>query len=339
MTHPTLDQIREAHARIRDRINLTPVWRWRTGIIEQAFPGQTEIWLKLELLQITGTFKLRGALMNLSALSPQALRRGVTAVSAGNHAIAVAYAARASGATAKVVMMQTSSPARVQLCKDMGAEVILAPNVHEAFETVKRIEQDEGRTFIHPFEGELTALGTATLGLELCSQLPNLDVVIVPIGGGGLCAGIATAVKQLNPNCKVIGVEPEGADSMSRSLSSGKPETLEAVRTVADSLGAPYALPYSFGLVQQFVDEVVRVSDDALCEAMFYLFGDMKLAVEPACAAATAAALGPLRETLTGKRVCLIACGSNIDSARFTELLSRGAALARQNLTGWPEKL
>jgi threonine dehydratase len=325
--YPSLDGIRSAYASIQHRIKRTPVWLWDTGIMAEAFAPQTEIHLKLELFQATGTFKLRGALMNLAALSSEALQRGVTAVSAGNHAIAVAYAAQQFGASAKVVMMQTSSPARIAACQGFGAEVVLAANVHEAFETVERIKQTEDRSFIHPFEGELTALGTASVGLELCEQVPNLDAVIVPIGGGGLIAGIACAVKQINPNCKVFGVEPEGADSMSRSLRSGQPEKLGQVKTVADSLGAPFALPYSFGLCQRFVDEVVRVNDDALCRALFYLFRDMKLAVEPACAAATAAALGPLHGVVDGKRVGLIACGSNIDAERFSELLARGSRL------------
>jgi threonine dehydratase len=178
-------------------------------------------------------------------------------------------------------------------------------------------------------------LGTATVGLELCEQVSGLDVVIVPVGGGGLIAGMAAAVKQINPNCKVFGVEPEGADSMWRSLRSGQPEKVEQVKTVADSLGAPFALPYSFGLVQRFVDDVVRVSDDALCRALFYIFKDMKLAVEPACAAATAAALGPLHGVVDGKRVGLIMCGSNIDAEKFVELLRRGMSTDGQRINGW----
>lgn len=147
------------------------------------------------------------------------------------------------------------------------------------------------------------------------------------MGGGGLCAGIASAVKQINPACAVYGVEPYGADALFRSFESGSPESLERVDTVADSLGAPYALPYSFGVCRRFVDEVVRVSDDDLCRAMFYLFRDAKLVAEPAAAAATAALLGPLRERLDGKKIGLIVCGSNIDSTRFNELLDRGKAL------------
>jgi threonine dehydratase len=156
------------------------------------------------------------------------------------------------------------------------------------------------------------------------AQVSGLDAVVVPIGGGGLCAGIASAVKQINPACAVYGVEPFGADALYRSFQSGVPEKLTRVDTVADSLGAPYALPYSFGVCRRFVDEIVRVSDDDLCRAMHYLFRDAKLVAEPAAAAATAAILGPLRERVAGKRIGLIICGSNIDAARYAELLERG---------------
>jgi threonine dehydratase len=325
-SYPTLAEIHATAERLAPHVLRTPVWRWGTGLMESANPA-AEVWLKLELFQKTGTFKLRGALNNALALSAEERARGVTAVSAGNHAIAAAYAARVVGASAKVVMMQHSSPARVKLCQALGAEVLLAPNAHEAFEWVRRIEAEEGRTFIHPFDGVRTILGTATLGLELHTQQPGLETVLVPIGGGGLIAGVAAAMKQLNPQCTLIGVEPFGADSMYRSFQSGQPEKLEKVETIADSLGAPYALPYSFGVTRRFVDEVVRVTDDQLCEAMYYLFRDMKLVAEPAAAATTAALLGPLRDRVAGQRVGLIVCGTNIDPARFTQYLSRGAEI------------
>jgi threonine dehydratase len=325
--YPTLEQIRQAAHRLTGKILKTPVWRWQTGIIETSLDAATEVWLKLELFQKTGTFKLRGALNCIEALDTSARQHGVVAVSAGNHAIAVAYTAKLVGSSATVVMPQHASPARIATCQDLGARVILVPDVHQAFTRGRQIEREESRTMIHPFEGPLTAEGTATVGLELMEQVPGLDAVVVPVGGGGLCAGIAAAVKQINPACAVYGVEPYGADALYRSLSSGTPETLERVDTVADSLGAPYALPYSFGVCRRFVDEVVRVSDDDLCRSMFYLFRDAKLVAEPAAAAAAAALLGPLREKLAGKRIGLIVCGSNIDSTRFTELLDRGKAL------------
>lgn len=314
---PHLGDIRAARERLGERVRETPLWHWRSDAIEREAGANTQVLLKLELFQHTGTFKARGALLNALTLSEEQKRRGVTAVSAGNHAIAVAFAARAIGTTAKVVMPKTANPVRVALSRSYGAQVMLVDDVHHAFDEVKRIEHEEGRTFIHPFEGETTVLGTATVGYELCNQVENLDAVIVPIGGGGLIAGIACAVKQMQPGCMVYGVEPEGADSMSRSFAAGSPQSIEKVNTIADSLGAPYALPYSFGIARRFVDETVTIPDHAMQRAMGLLFADMKLAVEPAGAAATAALCGPLRERLDGKRVGVIVCGSNIDLATF----------------------
>lgn len=313
---PTLAEIRDARARLGERVRTTPVWRWEGRELEGLAPG-TEVHLKLELFQHGGTFKARGALLNVMALDAAALRRGVTAVSAGNHAIAVAWAARQVGTTAKVVMPETASPARVDACRAEGAEVVLVVDVHAAFEEVRKIERDEGRAFVHPFEGPLTALGTATVGLELMEQVADLDAVVVPIGGGGLAAGIATAVKHLRADCTVFGVEPRGADSMHRSFAAGSPQGIDRVRTIADSLGAPHAAPYSFALCRRHVDELAMVEDDELRRAMGRLFRGMKLAVEPAGAASTAALLGPLRERLAGRRVGLVVCGSNLDLDTF----------------------
>jgi threonine dehydratase len=317
MEHPTLEKIRHARVKIDPYIVETPVWQWSGREITTAIAEHTQVFLKLELFQHTGSFKPRGALMVMLDLDPHAARAGVTAVSAGNHAIAVAYAAQLLGLTAKVVMPVTANPARVAKCRSYGAEVDLVENVTEAFDRVHQIEREEGRVFVHPFEGPLTALGTATVGYEFCRQVPDLDAVIVPIGGGGLCAGIAAAVKLLQPGCLVFGVEPEGADSMHRSFASGQPESIPAVRTIADSLGAPHAAPYSFGLCREYVDDLALVSDDELRRAMLRLFNGVKLAVEPASAAATAALVGPLKDRLRGKRVGLIVSGANIDPASF----------------------
>lgn len=301
--------------RLAKQTTLTPVIR--CAAIEAEIGGETRVFAKLEFLQRTGTFKARGALATLYGLSPERLAIGVTAVSAGNHAIATAFAAQAIGTTAKVVMIRAANPSRIEACRSYGAEVVLADDVHQAFEVAEKIQNDEGRYFVHPFEGPAVATGTGIVGLEICEQCDEFDTVIVPVGGGGLIGGIANVVKRLRPACEVIGVEPEGADTMHRSLASGKPMAIEAVRTIADSLGAPFALPYSFGLCQLHVDRLAMVDDLQLRRAMGYLFRAMKIAVEPACAASTAALLGPLRNELQGKRVMLVMCGSNIDWATF----------------------
>ncbi len=310
---PTPEQIRQARERLGDRVVTTPVWAWRGEALRRQLGDDREVVLKLEALQVTGSFKPRGALLHLLDLDVEQRARGVTAVSAGNHAMAVAYAARECGSTAKVVMPRTADPARIARCHGLGAEVVLVDDVHAAFAEAERIEAEEGRTFVHPFEGLTCTLGTATVGLELVEQAPALDAVIVPIGGGGLCAGIAAAVKQLSPSTAVYGVEPTGADSMHRSFAADRPMAIERVQTIADSLGAPHAAPYSYALCRRYVDQLVMVDDDALRGAMALLFEEIKLAVEPAGAAATAALLGPLRSTLAGKRVGLVVCGANVD--------------------------
>ncbi|NVM77691.1 threonine dehydratase [Duganella sp. SG902] len=325
-SYPSLSEIHATAERLSGKVLHTPVWCWQTGIIEEQFPT-TEVWLKLELFQKTGTFKLRGALNNIAAMDAAARARGVVAVSAGNHAIAVAYTARLAGCGAKVVMPRHANPARVATCRELGAEVVLMDGMHAAFAHGNQLVQEEGRTMLHPFEGPLTAQGTATVGLELMRQVPGLDAVVVPVGGGGLLAGIASAVRQLNPRCAVYGVEPFGADALYRSVQAGAPVALERIDTVADSLGAPYAMEYSFSVCRRFVSEVVRVTDDEICLAMLHLFRDAKLVAEPAAAVATAGLMGPLRERLTGKRVGLVVCGSNIDPVRFAELLARGARI------------
>jgi threonine dehydratase len=319
---PTLDRIRATRERLGDLVETTPVRLWRDDGLERLLGPGAEVLLKEELFQRAGSFKPRGALAVMLDLAPEVLARGVTAVSAGNHAMAVSYAAAVLKTTAKVVMPRTASAFRVERCRAMGAAVELAEDVHAAFARVKQIEREEGRAFVHPFEGPLTALGSGTLGLELMSQTGTLDAVVVPIGGGGLCAGVASAVKLLRPSTLVFGVEPEGADTMRRSFDQGSPQKIDAVRTIADSLGAPYALPYSFGLCRRYVDDVVLVSDDELRRAMKLLFVSAKLAVEPAGAAATAALLGPLRTRLSGRRTALVVCGANIDPPTHAQHLA-----------------
>lgn len=323
---PTTDEIARTGALLRELVIETPLLELPASRL--GLDGG-EVVLKLELFQHTGSFKPRGALSVMLGLPPGELARGVTAVSAGNHAIATAFAARRLGTTAKVVMMQGASPARIDKCRRHGAEIVLAPDVHAAFAEVERIVRDEGRAMVHPFEGPRTALGTATLGAEWLRQAGPLDAVIVPIGGGGLLAGIATAIKQLQPDCEVLGVEPEGADSMHRSFAAGSPQKIERVATIADSLGAPFALPYSFGLCRAHTDALVKISDAQMIEAMVLLHDELKLACEPAGAAATAALLGPLRERLAGRRVGVIVCGSNIDLPRFAELVGMVGGMHR----------
>jgi len=312
---PTIAAIQALRDSLGNEIVRTPMLRCTP--LEQLLGDDTRIFAKLEFLQHTGTFKARGALAVLHSLSDEQRSAGVTAVSAGNHAVATAYAAKAVGANAKVVMISSANPVRIAACRAYGAELVLVDDVHQAFEVAERIQSEEGRFFVHPFEGAAIATGTGMVGLEVCEQCEQFDALVVPIGGGGLIGGIANAVKQLRPGCEIIGVEPEGADSMHRSFAANEPRPIDKVRTIADSLGAPFAMPYSFGLCKQNVDRLALVDDMALRRSMGLLFQLMKLAVEPACAASTAALIGPLRAHLANKTVVLVFCGSNIDWATF----------------------
>src|SRR5882757_3924048 len=210
----TLAEIRETALAIQPYVRTTPIFSMAGEEVAPALGVDAQITFKLELLQRTGTFKIRGALSNMLRLSAEQRRRGVTAVSAGNHAIAVACAASILGINAKVVMLSTASPVRVAAARANGAEVLIAESGPAGFDLADRIASDEGRVFIHPFEGKHTALGTATLGFEFAQQAPTLDALIVAIGGGGLAAGVSSAFKLLQPACRIYGVEPAGADTM-----------------------------------------------------------------------------------------------------------------------------
>lgn len=320
---PSLANLEENRDKIRPWIATTPVWHYSGDKIADLVGSGTEIFFKLELFQHTGSFKARAAVTHLLNLDEAAKKRGVVAASAGNHAIGVSYAAKIAHSSAKVIMPETASHIKRQRAKAFGAEVILVDSVASALKKMTEIAEKEGRTPIHPFEGPMVALGTGTIGLELMEQIPQLDAVVVPIGGGGLCAGIANAIKQVKSSCQIYGVEPEGADVILRSLEAGKPVQLQNVSTVAESLASPMATPYCFALLQKYVDNIVRVTDAAMIAMMQLLFYEMKLAVEPAAAASLAALCGPLRTRLQGKRVALIVSGTNIDQERYCQLIGK----------------
>jgi threonine dehydratase len=318
-----LNRIRGRGALLAHAISHTPVIELVSPFTCEMFGGG-QVFLKLECFQKTGTFKARGALSNAYAIPLENRAAGITAVSAGNHAIAAAWAARQLGLSAKVVMQSSANAFRVGKARAEGAQVILKDGGHAAFVEAERIAEEEGRTLIHPFEGKDVTLGTGGVGLEFIEAVSDLDAVIVSVGGGGLISGVAAAIKQINPHCAVYGVEPAGAASMSLSLAEGRPITLGKVTTVADSLAPPMALPFAFSVIAHFVDDIVTVSDDEICAAMAIYQEEAKLAVEPAAAAALAGAIGPLRQRLIGKRIGIVVCGANIDSETFLALTERG---------------
>ena len=317
MTPPTLAEIAAARDRLGAHIARTPVFNWSGPTVRRLFGADTELWLKLEFLQVTGSFKARAALNVALTLPESERKRGFVTFSSGNHAAAVAYAAAVAGTSATVVMARSANPARVANCRRFGAHVIPATDHHEALQTVERIAASEGRVFIHPYEGPGTTCGNATLAIELLEQVPRLDAVIVAIGGGGLCSGIGVALEQTCPDCELLAVEPTGADTMYRSFASGRPERLDEVRTIADSLAPPQTLPYSMDLCRRTVDRLELVSDEQIVAAMALLFTELRLVIEPGGAAAVAGALYAFRDRIRGKRVAVIVCGSNIDLPGF----------------------
>lgn len=316
----TLDDIKNAASRIHAHIVRTPNVSLKQTGLKDLLPKNCTATLKLELLQMSGSFKARGNLLSLMALTPDQLKNGVTAASGGNHALALAWAAKTLGTTAKIAIPKSADPIRIEGCKALGAELVLCESIIEVFPTMETIAAKEGRTIIHPFEGYGMSLGAATCALEMYSDNPDMEIAILPVGGGGLISGMSAALKLLNPAIKIYGVEPFGADTMYRSFQSGQPERIEKVDTIADSLGSPTALPYSFGLTKANVADIVRVSDDDLRNAMRLMNQNLKLMPEPACAASLAGAIGPLKSLGEDKNIALLACGANISLDKFVSL-------------------
>ena len=318
-----LEDIRATARRIQPYVSRTPIFCWQDRWANDQI-DDGELHLKLEFLQKTGSFKARGAVNNILTRPVAERDKGVTAASAGNHAIAVAYAGQALGVSAKVVMHRGANPARVAKCRAFGAEVVLVDDMSLSFPTMEEIASQENRSIIHPFEGIRTMQGTATVGLEIAESVAALDAVIVAVGGGGLISGVGTAIKAVQPSVRVIGVEPVGAAGMSQSLELGRPLEKVSVDTIADSMGAPLHCPESFAVCQKVVDEIVLVDDDALCQSMAVAFDGLKFTLEAAGAAVLAALAGPLKDQLTGQQVAAILCGSNIDETSWLNLVERG---------------
>jgi len=316
-----LKAMQESRNFLVGKIVNTPMLELSSTKIKNFMPKNADVRMKLELFQHTGSFKSRGALLAVNKLSTKQKEIGVVAVSAGNHALAVSWAANCANVHAKVVMLEKSDPIRIQGCRNFGAEVILCSDVGEAFSTMEGIAKSEGRAILQPFDSKEMILGSASCGLEIIENFPELEVAIIPVGGGGLISGIAAAIKQSKPSTIIYGVEPEGADSMYRSFQSQKALKLETVDTIADSLGAPMAMSYSFGVAQNFVDAIVRVRDEELVSAMKLMRDNLNFMVEPACAASLAGLLGPLKEMVGEKAISIIACGSNISYERYQKLV------------------
>jgi len=316
----TLQTIQAAVARIRDSIFLSPFVRSETF---SKLTGNT-IYFKLENLQMTGSYKERGALNKILLLTEEERRRGVIAASAGNHAQAVAYHATKRGIAAQICMPLTTPIVKVSATRGFGAEVILSgTNYDETCQEALRRCAEQGLTFIHPFDDEAVISGQGSLGLEMLGQQSDIDVLVVPVGGGGLIGGVACAVKETSPKVRVIGVQTSKLPSMKAALEHGSPVSLPAKSTIADGIAVRCAGSVTFPLVRRYVDDIVTVDEEEIANAMWLLLEKEKTLTEGAGAVASAAVLQH-KIHLTGKKVGVFIGGGNIDVSLLSRIIERG---------------
>jgi threonine dehydratase len=315
----SLSDVSQARERIRMLARQTP-------LVPVSLPDGRELYLKCENLQPGGAFKIRGACNMLAQLSEESRRRGVITYSSGNHGQAMALAARTVGAPAVVVMPTTAPPIKIEGARAYGAEVIFAGTTSLDRRTVaEQVAGERGLTMVPPFDHEWIIAGQATIGLEILEALPDVATVVVPIGGGGLAAGIAAAVKLTRPHVRIVGVEPSGAASMQASLRAGHPLTLPATSSVADGLLALRPGELTFEHVQRFVDEVITVEDEDIVHAVVWAFRAAKLVVEPSGAASLAAVLRKaLRQPAANGSMVAILSGGNLAPETLRTFLERG---------------
>ncbi len=321
----SMELLRDARCVLSPVINLTPM------IPAKGFVPDCRFYLKADCLQKTGAFKLRGAYYKLSTLTDEEKARGVIACSAGNHAQGVAFAARDMGIPATICIPAGAPLSKIEATRSYGANVVLVPGVYDdAHAEAVRLRDEQGLTFIHPFDDERVMAGQGTIGLEIAEQLLDVDAVLVPIGGGGLIAGVASALRQLKPACRIIGVQAAGAASMADSLRAGHILTLPEVHTVADGIQVKTPGEKTFAICREAVDEVVTVGEAEIASAILTVLERQKLMVEGAGAVGVAAAMyGEL--DLRGKTVCALLSGGNLDVTMLERIITRG--LAREGRT------
>ena len=316
----TLEMIWEAKEALAGIARKTP--------LEQA-PGIGEgIYIKNENLQLTGSFKLRGAYNKIRTMTEEEKARGVIACSAGNHAQGIALSATKQGIRSIICMPAGAPISKVEATRNYGAEVVLVPGVYDdAAAEAARLTEEHGYTFAHPFNDPAVIAGQGTIGLEILEQLPDVDQVIVPIGGGGLVCGVAFAIKHLKPSCRVIGVEAAGAASMYASRQEGQPVQLDSVSTIADGIAVKKPGDLTFELCQQYVDEIVTVSEDEIASAILKLMESQKTVAEGAGATTVAAAMFGKVDVSKGKTVCVVS-GGNVDVTTLSRVITKGLSKA-----------
>src|SRR5262245_16125074 len=320
----SLSDIRAARKRLDGAVLRTPLLPLKSG--------RPDTWLKCENLQRSGSFKLRGAYNKIASLSPAVRKRGVVAYSSGNHAQGVALAGQIFGIPTTIVMLDQSMAHKVEGTRSYGAEVVFGGRSSEEIKArAEAIAEERGRTLVRPFDDPFIIAGQGTIGLEIVEQLKEVKAVVVPIGGGGLCSGVATAVKSLRPRVKVFGVEPSGAPKMSESLKKGELVTLPGTNTIADGLKPVRAAEITFEHVRKYVDDVVLVTDEEILAATRHLVLKEKLVVEPSAAATTAAILSNKLKLPKGGAVAVIS-GGNVDLNQVPGLLDTAAPSASAGL-------
>ena len=306
---------------IKPYINYTPVIN-SSDFINKYF--STNLFFKCEFLQKSGSFKARGAINNIISQDKNKIKNGITAVSAGNHAIASSFVANIFNLRNKIFLYESANKFRIQTCKNYGANIFFT-NPKQAFIDANNAKK-QGYYFIHPFDGPLTLQGSATLGLEIVNYFNSInekiDNLIISVGGGGLISGVSSYVKELYPKVKVIGVEPATPNGLSQSFKVNKPLDNINVKSIADSLSAPLHMQYSFDVAKEVIDEMVTITDHQMVEFMIFAYNKFRLMLEPACVAGLAAIKYKIKTNLKNKNTVLILCGSNIDKNSWLELIN-----------------
>ncbi len=318
----TLDKIYHAAFVLKEAIRQTDM------IPSHNIRNDVDLYLKTENLQVTGSFKVRGAYYKISQLSDEEKKRGVIACSAGNHAQGVALAATKNGIKSLICLPDVAPISKIEATKRLGAEICLVKGVYDdAYNKALELQKEHGYTFIHPFDDYDVIAGQGTIGLEILDQLPDVDAVVVPIGGGGLISGVAYAVKSLKPECKVYGVQASGAPSMLNSVHDHKIERLDSVSTIADGIAVKEPGPHTFECCSKYVDGIVSVTDDEISAAILALIEQHKLVTEGAGAVGVAAVMfGKL--PVEGKKVCCLLSGGNIDVNILSRVIERGLLMS-----------
>lgn len=297
----------------------------RTGMVTSTTLSRmtnTDLSLKAEVFQKTGSFKSRGALNAAMQLSDEQKARGIITMSAGNHGQGIAFAAQMVGSRAVVFMPEGAVPTKVEAIRGYGAEAKFAPSMNELADVMTEYQNEHGLTFISPFDDPAIVAGQGVIGLEILEDVPDVETIVVPIGGGGLISGIAMAVKSMRPDVRIVGVEPEGANIVKRSLEAGEVLKAGKISTIADGLAAPYAGFLTQAIIEHYVDDVVLVTEEEIAQGLKLILGRTKVLVEPSGAAATAALLSGKTGTRVGGKTVSIMSGGNVDFAKLRTILA-----------------